>query len=129
AVVAQKAATVQIMADGRFMLGIGSGENLNEHVVGHGWPALDERHEMTAEALEIIGELFDGGRVTYDGEHYRVDSARLWDLPATRVPIGVAAGGAKAIERFGQLAYHLIATEPALTSMENWHALAGLPRF
>src|SRR5699024_6555996 len=128
AVVAQKAATVQIMADGRFMLGIGSGENLNEQVVGHGWPALDERHEMTADALEIIGALFDGGRVTYDGEHYRVDSARLWDLPERRVPIGVAAGGDKAVQRFGPLADHLIATEPEPAYIEAWNSLDGQSR-
>lgn len=128
AVVAQKAATVQIMSDGRFMLGIGAGENLNEHVVGQRWPSIDERHEMTVEALEIIGELFDGGLVTYSGEHFRVDSARLWDLPETRVPIGVAAGGEKAVARLGPLADHLIATEPEPAHIEGWNALEGQKR-
>lgn len=127
AVVAQKAATVQIMADGRFMLGIGSGENLNEHVVGQGWPAVDVRREMTVEALEIIRELLAGGLVTYSGEHYRVDSARLWDLPEAGVPIGVAAGGDKAVDAFGPLADHLIATEPDRGHIERWNALEGKP--
>jgi len=125
AVVAQKAATVQIMADGRFMLGIGSGENLNEHVVGQGWPSLDERHDMTVEALEIIRELLDGGMVTYSGEHFRVDSARIWDLPEGGVPIGVAAGGEKAIGMFGPLGDHLIATEPNPDLVAKWNELDG----
>ena len=82
AVVAQQAATVALLAgDGRFMLGLGAGENLNEHVVGRGWPPANVRHEMLAEAVEIISELFDGGYVSTAGQHYRVDSAKLWDLP------------------------------------------------
>ncbi len=128
AVVAQKAATVQILSDGRFMLGVGAGENLNEHVVGQRWPAVDERHEMMVEALEIIGELFDGGLVTYSGEHFRVDSARLWDLPTTRVPVGVAAGGPKAVSALGPLADHLIATEPDGGYIDQWNALDGQRR-
>ena len=128
AVVAQKAATVQIMADGRFMLGIGSGENLNEHVVGRGWPSVDERHDMTVEALEIIRELLAGGMVTFAGEHFRVDSARIWDLPDGGVPIGVAAGGPKALTSFGPLADHLIATEPDPDLIAGWNALDDRPR-
>ncbi len=128
AVVAQKAATMQIMSDGRFMLGIGAGENLNEHVVGQRWPSVDERHEMTVEALEIIRELFDGGLVTYSGEHFRVDSARLWDLPDKRVPIGVAAGGEKALAHLGPLGDHLIATEPESSYIEKWNGLEGQTR-
>ena len=82
AVVAQQAATVALLAgDGRFTLGLGAGENLNEHVVGRGWPPANVRHEMLAEAVEIIRELFDGGYVSTTGQHFRVDSAKLWDLP------------------------------------------------
>ena len=81
AVVAQKAATVQALSGGRFTLGLGAGENLNEHVVGRGWPPANVRHDMLAEALQIIGGLFDGGYVDYEGKHFRVDSAKLWDLP------------------------------------------------
>src|SRR5918997_3516907 len=70
AVVAQKAATVQLLSEGRFRLGLGSGENLNEHVVGGGWPSVDVRHEMLAEAVEIIKALFEGGDVNYRGKHF-----------------------------------------------------------
>ena len=97
AVVAQKAATMGLLSDGRFTLGLGAGENLNEHVVGRGWPPANVRHEMLAEALEIITGLFDGGYVNYNGEHFRVDSAKLWDLPEQRVPIGVAVSGDQSI--------------------------------
>src|SRR5829696_5869101 len=75
AVVAQKAATLQILADGRFTLGLGSGESLNEHVVGAGWPGVATRQDMLVEAIEIIRELHTGELVTYRGEHFEVDSA------------------------------------------------------
>lgn len=81
AVVAQKAATMQLLSEGRFRLGLGSGENLNEHVVGGGWPPVDVRHEMLEEALEIIRALFEGGHVNRRGTHFDVESAHLWDLP------------------------------------------------
>src|SRR3954468_5425281 len=87
AVVAQKAATLGVLSDGRFTLGLGAGENLNEHVVGERWPAVGERHDMLEEAVEIIRELLSGERLTYDGVHFRVDSAKLWDLPDEKVPV------------------------------------------
>src|SRR3954447_2061649 len=93
AVVAQKAATVQILSGGRFRLGLGAGENLNEHVVGQGWPMAGVRHKMLGEAIEVISALFDGGNVTYRGKHFDVESAKLWDLPDERVPIGLAVSG------------------------------------
>jgi hypothetical protein len=116
AVVAQQAATVQILADGRFTLALGSGENLNEHVVGKGWPAIAQRQDMLREAIEIIRALFGGGLVDWRGDHYQVDSARLWDLPNVPVGIAVAMGGKKAIEKFAVLADHLVAVEPAENS-------------
>src|SRR5690606_65958 len=88
AVVAQKAATLGVLSDGRFTLGLGAGENLNEHVVGRGWPSVDVRHEMLAEAVEIIRALFGGDYVGYRGRHFTVDSAKLYDLPDRPVPIG-----------------------------------------
>jgi G6PDH family F420-dependent oxidoreductase len=127
AVVAQKAATLQLLADGRFTLGLGAGENLNEHVVGRGWPAVDKRHDMLAEAIEIIRELFTGDLVTFDGEHYRVDSARLWDLPEQPPGIGVAVGGAVAISSLAPLADHLIATEPDASLITAWNDTEGAP--
>ncbi len=131
AVVAQKAATLQILSDGRFTLGLGSGENLNEHVVGAGWPPADVRQEMLEEALHIIRDLFDGeGHTNFRGEHFDVESAKLWDLPETRVPIGVASGGAQASRIAGELADALIATEPKPELIEAFDAAggAGKPR-
>src|SRR5579859_1214663 len=87
AVVAQKAATVQILSGNRFRLGLGSGENLNEHVVGHGWPSVGVRHQMLGEAVDIIAALFDAGEeetVNYRGKYCDLESARLWDLPDER---------------------------------------------
>src|SRR3954453_23971692 len=95
AVVAQQAATVGLLSDGRFTLGLGSGENLNEHAVGGGWPPVNVRHEMLAEAIDIIRALFNGDYVNYDGKHFQGDSARVWDLPAQRVPIGIAVSGSQ----------------------------------
>ncbi|MBY6410865.1 LLM class F420-dependent oxidoreductase [Rhodococcus sp. BP-252] len=120
AVVAQKAATLQILADGRFTLGLGTGENLNEHVVGEGWPSIDKRQDMFVEALEIIEKLHAGGLVTYEGKHFRVDSARIWDLPENGVPIGIAVSGEKSIERFAAYADHLIAVEPNPDLVKGW---------
>jgi len=120
AVVAQKAATMALLSEGRFTLNVGAGENLNEHVVGERWPAVGERHDMLEEALEIIHRLFDGERVTYEGAHFRVDSARLWDLPDTRVPIGVAVSGGQSVSRFCGLADHLVAVEPDADLVRQW---------
>src|SRR5215213_10761933 len=125
AVVAQKAATLQLLSDGRFTLGLGSGENLNEHVVGEGWPSADVRQEMLVEALHIIRDLFDGGYTNFRGDHFDVESAKLWDLPDKRVPIGVAAGGKQACTIAGELADALIATEPKPELGEYFDAAGG----
>ena len=125
AVVAQKAATLQILADGRFTLGLGSGENLNEHVVGMGWPAVAERQDMLAEAIEIIRKLHTGELVDFRGEFFQVDAARIWDLPDQPVPIGVAVAGESGIETFGPLADHLIAVEPNADLISAWNAQAA----
>jgi G6PDH family F420-dependent oxidoreductase len=130
AIVAQQAATLQILADGRFTLGLGSGENLNEHVVGLGWPAVERRHEMLREAIEIIRELFGGDLVNWSGEYYQVDSARLWDLPETPVAIGAAVSGEKSVHAFAPLADHLIAVQPNKKLVDAWHdarEATGLP--
>jgi G6PDH family F420-dependent oxidoreductase len=124
-VVAQKAATIGLLSEGRFTLGLGAGENLNEHVVGRGWPPVNVRHEMFTEAVEIISQLFDGGYVSYSGSHYRVDSAKVWDLPEARVPIGVAVSGDQSIEKFAPMADHLIAVEPEARLVDAWDATVG----
>ncbi|NIH87624.1 TIGR03557 family F420-dependent LLM class oxidoreductase [Amycolatopsis granulosa] len=125
AVVAQKAATISLLSGDRFTLGLGAGENLNEHVVGRGWPSANVRHEMLSEALAIIGDLFDGGYVNYSGQHYRVDSAKLWDLPERRVPIGVAVSGKQSVTRFAPVADALIATEPKGELISAWDEERG----
>jgi G6PDH family F420-dependent oxidoreductase len=120
AVVAQQAATVQLLSGNRFTLGLGAGENLNEHVVGRGWPPVNVRHEMLVEAVEIISALFDGGHVNFAGDHFRVDSAKLWDLPDVRVPIAVAVSGDQSVHRFAPLADAMIAVEPTAELCEEW---------
>lgn len=112
AVVAQKAATIGMLSNSRFTLGVGAGENLNEHVIGRGWPSVNVRHEMLDEALEIIRRLFSGNYVDFAGEHYRVDSAKLWDLPDRRVPIATAVSGAQSVRKFAPVADAMIATDP-----------------
>ena len=121
AVVAQKAATLGLLSEGRFTLGLGAGENLNEHVVGP-WPGVNVRHDMLVEAIAIIDALFDGGYVNVAGEHFQVDSAKLWDLPDQRVPIAVAVSGQQGVETFGDLADHLIAVEPDADLVQGWDA-------
>ncbi|WP_127479420.1 LLM class F420-dependent oxidoreductase [Nocardioides pantholopis] len=128
AVVAQKAATLQILAEGRFTLGLGSGENLNEHVVGTGWPSVGVRQRMLVEAVEIIRELHTGELVDYRGEYFDVESARVWDVPDEGVDLGVAVGGERAIEALAPLADHLVATEPDGKLIETWNATADAPR-
>src|SRR4051812_11822766 len=91
AIVAHAAATAQSLMDGRFFLGVGTGENLNEHVLGDRWPRADERLEMLDEALDIIHKLFEGGYETYRGKHYTVEQLKLYDAPSTPPPVIVAA--------------------------------------
>src|SRR5947209_8124888 len=127
AVVAQKAATVQILSGGRFRLGLGSGENLNEHVVGRGWPAVGVRHEMLSEAVDLIGALFDttDGRVNYRGRHFDVEQAKLWDLPDQRVPIGVAVSGESSCRLAGSKGDVMIAVEPKPELVEMFEGAGG----
>jgi G6PDH family F420-dependent oxidoreductase len=120
AVVAQKAATVSLLSGGRFTLGLGSGENLNEHVIGRGWPSANVRQEMLSEAVEIIGNLFDGGYVNYAGKHYRIDSAKLWDLPQRRTPIAVAVSGRQSVRRFAPVVDAMVAVEPKADLCTAW---------
>jgi G6PDH family F420-dependent oxidoreductase len=112
AVVAQKAATMALLSDDRFTLGLGAGENLNEHITGGGWPPANTRHAMLAEAVEIITRLWDGGYVNYRGEHFEVDSAKLWDRPDTPPKLGMAVSGKQSCQLAGRYADLMIAVEP-----------------
>jgi G6PDH family F420-dependent oxidoreductase len=126
AVVAQKAATVQLLSDGRFTLGLGAGENLNEHVVGGQWPLVGVRHEMLAEAVEIIRALWAGDTVTYRGKHFDVESARIWDLPDATPPIGIAVSGPRGCRLAGRQADAMIATQPQADLRRMFDDAGGL---
>ena len=128
AVIAQKAATMQLLADGRFTLGLGSGESLNEHVVGEGWPGVVTRQDMLVEAIEIIRKLHSGELVTHHGDYFDVDSARVWDLPDILVPVAVAVSGDMSIERLAPLADHMIAVQPEAELVDTWNRTEGAER-
>jgi G6PDH family F420-dependent oxidoreductase len=98
AVIAQAAATSAVMLDGNFCLGVGSGEALNEHIIGARWPEADERLEMLEEAVEVIRKLWQGGVHDHRGRHYRVEHARIYDLPEQPPPIVISGFGPKAVE-------------------------------
>jgi G6PDH family F420-dependent oxidoreductase len=126
AIVAQKAATMQILSGNRFRLGLGSGENLNEHVVGQRWPAVGLRHELLSEAVDIISALFDGdGTVNYRGRHFDVEQAKLWDLPDRRVPVGIAVSGEESCRLAGRKADLMIAVEPEAELGQMFEAAGG----
>ena len=98
AVIAQAAATAAVQLEGRFTLGVGTGEALNEHVLGDVWPSADVRLEMLEEAVDLIRHLWKGEPVTTRGKHYRTDTARIYTLPGEPPPIYVSAFGPKALE-------------------------------
>jgi G6PDH family F420-dependent oxidoreductase len=125
AVVAQKAATLAALSDGRFSLGVGAGENLNEHVVGQGWPPVDVRHEMLREALAIIRELWGGSYVNHHGEHFDVESAKIYDLPEKPIRIGVAGSGSSSFAVAAEFGDFLIGTEPQPDLQEKYLAAGG----
>ena len=124
-VVAQKACTLALLSDNRFTLGLGSGENLNEHVVGRGWPIASVRQDMLAEAIELIRALRSGEQISWAGEYFRADSAKVWDVPDTPVPLAVAVSGDGSISRFARAADHLIAVEPEPELVTGWQAARG----
>lgn len=112
AIVAQAAATTALISDGRFTLGLGAGEQLNEHVVGTGWPSVSERHEMFREALEIIRLLWEGEYCSYEGRHLKLEDARVFDLPDPLPRIAVAIGGRSGAEIAADLGDGIFATDP-----------------
>jgi G6PDH family F420-dependent oxidoreductase len=130
AIVAQKAATIGVMSGGRFTLGLGAGENLNEHVVGS-WPHVAQRHDMLVEAIDIIRPLLAGETIHHGGEYFEVPEARLWDLPEEGVPIGIAVSGPASCELAGEYADVMIAVEPRRELGEMFDAAggAGKPRY
>jgi G6PDH family F420-dependent oxidoreductase len=121
---------MQLPSDGRFTLGLGAGENLNEHIIGGHWPIAPVRHELLEEAVEIIRSLWGGGSVTYRGKHFDVESAKVWDLPDTPPPIGIAVSGPASCRLAGRHADVMIAVEsrPGLGQMFDKAGGAGKPR-
>ena len=124
AIIAQAAATAAVMMPGRFFLGVGTGENLNEHITGERWPASDERREMLVEAIEIMRELWRGESTDYDGVYYHVENARLYTLPDEPPPIYVAAKGEKAAQ-LAAAADGLIATSADRDTIEAYADAGG----
>ena len=125
AIVAQAAATSALLLEDRFLLGVGTGENLNEHVLGARWPSHDERAGMLEEAIEVIRELWRGVLVSHRGEHFTVDRARLYSVPDEPPPIGVAAAGANAAALAGRIGDALIATSPDPDLVERFEDAGG----
>lgn len=125
AIIAQASATVACMSDGRFTLALGSGERLNEHVVGAPWPSVDVRHEMLEEAVEIITRLWSGGYHSYRGRHLQLDSARLFTLPAEPPGLAVAVSGPQSIALAARNGAAMVAVEPDAGLVERYRAEAG----
>jgi G6PDH family F420-dependent oxidoreductase len=125
AVIAQAAATSAVLTGGRFTLGVGSGEALNEHVLGDHWPSADVRLERLEEAVEVIRKLLGGGDVNHHGKHYTVEDARIYTLPETPVPIHVSAFGPKAIELAARIGEGFMTVQPNAEHVEAYRKAGG----
>lgn len=130
AIIAQGAATLGLLSGNRFTLGLGAGERLNEHVIGEGWPGLGERHERLSEAVDIIRGLLRGDLTNYRGKYFRLDHARLFDMPDVEPAVAMAAGGAEAARLAGRKGEGLIVTEPRADLIEAFVSVGGSgPRY
>ena len=125
AIIAQAAATMALISDGRFTLGVGSGENLNEHIIGKGWPVVSQRHAMLREALEIIRLLWEGGYKSYEGKHLQLEDARVFDLPSELPAIAVAASGEASVSLAAELGNGLFAVEPDASLVKGFGDKGG----
>jgi G6PDH family F420-dependent oxidoreductase len=125
AVVAQAAATASVMLDGNFVLGVGTGEALNEHVLGDPWPSADVRLEMLEEAVELMRDLWTGEVVTTQGKHYAVDTARIYTRPEEPVPVYVSAFGPKALEVATRIGDGFINTSDDAEMVAAWKEGSG----
>jgi G6PDH family F420-dependent oxidoreductase len=131
AVIAQAAATTACLMPGRFFFGVGTGENLNEHILGDRWPSAEERLEMLEEAVSVIRELWEGSLVTHRGKHYTVDRARLYTVPEEPPPIAVAAAAGHAAQLAGRIGDALISTAPDPDVVKEFERAggAGKPKY
>ena len=131
AIIAHASATAAAMLPDRFFLGVGSGENLNEHILGDRWPETDVRQEMLEEAIEVIRLLWKGGLQSHHGKHYTVENARLYTLPEEPPPIIVAAAGPQATDMAGRIGDGLFGLVPDPSVIEQFEKAggSGKPRF
>ena len=130
AIIAQAAATAAALMPGRSFLGVGTGENLNEHVLGDRWPDWDGRASMLIEAVEVIRDLWRGEVTSYLGEFYTVENARIYTLPDPLPPIYVAASGIRAAELAGRIGDGLIGTAPDSGLLDAFEGAGGSgPRY
>jgi G6PDH family F420-dependent oxidoreductase len=131
AVLAQAAATTAILLEGRFLLGVGTGENLNEHITGARWPAGDERLDRLEEAVAVMRELWEGEVVTRRGTHFTVQQARVYDVPDRPPPVLVAAKGDRATELAGRIGDGLISVASDADTVKAFDRAggAGKPRY
>jgi coenzyme F420-dependent glucose-6-phosphate dehydrogenase len=125
AIVAQAAATAASMLPGRFFLGVGTGENLNEHVLGLRWPATEVRREMLEEAVEVMRELWRGELTSHHGRHYTVENAWIYTLPDDPIEVMIAAGGTEAAALAGRLGDGLIGTSPDTEVVDAFDEAGG----
>jgi coenzyme F420-dependent glucose-6-phosphate dehydrogenase len=125
AIIAHAAATAAAMMPGRFFLGVGTGENLNEHIVGQHWPPADIRREMLDEAVEIMRLLWQGGMKSYYGQHYVLENARLYTLPDEPPQVMVAASGSGSAALAGLIGDGLISTSPSAKVVEAFTEVGG----
>ena len=125
AVVAHAAATASLMLDGRFTLGVGSGEALNEHVLGDRWPPADVRLEMLEEAVGVIRRLLGGQEVSHHGRHYTVENARLYSCPADPPPIAVSGFGAKSLALAARIGDGFVTTSPSAEAVRDYRRQGG----
>jgi len=125
AIIAQAAATAAVMMPGRFFLGVGTGENLNEHVVGERWPETEVRQDRLEEAVAVLRLLWQGGYRSHHGRHYTVENARIYTLPEQPPAIMVAAGGPKSAELAGRIGDGLIGTEADANTIKQFEAAGG----
>jgi G6PDH family F420-dependent oxidoreductase len=125
AIVAQAAATSSVLLDGRFSLGVGSGEALNEHVLGDKWPEADVRLEMLEEAVAVMRLLWEGGNKSHRGRHYTVENARIYTLPEQPPDILVSGFGPKAVDLAARVGDGYVATMPEASFVERYRAGGG----
>jgi G6PDH family F420-dependent oxidoreductase len=125
AVIAQAAATAAILLNGRFCLGLGTGEALNEHILGDRWPDADERLEMLEEAVHVIRTLWEGGVHTLKGRHYTVERCRVYDLPESPPPILISGFGPKSIDLAARIGDGYVTVGPDRESVERFRTKAN----